>query len=105
MRGHIRKRGNKYSIVVDLGRDHNGKRKQKWFSGYDSKRQAEKDLPRVLMEAENNVYVETTDITFGDYMQIWLQNKKDNITYGTYHHYESYSRNHIIPGLGKWKTK
>ncbi|MBM7606025.1 integrase [Metabacillus crassostreae] len=105
MRGHIRKRGNKYSIVVDLGRDHNGKRKQKWFSGYDSKRKAEKDLPRVLMEAENNVYVETTDITFGEYMIMWLQNKKDNIAYGTYHHYESYSRNHIIPGLGKWKTK
>ncbi|MDN5317247.1 MAG: hypothetical protein PWR08_1372, partial [Thermoanaerobacterium sp.] len=30
MRGHITKRGSTYSIVVDIGRDENGKRKQKW---------------------------------------------------------------------------
>lgn len=105
MRGHIRKRGNKYAIVVDLGRDHTGKRKQKWFSGYDTKKQAEKDLPKIIMQVQNNGYTETEDITFGEFIKIWLENKKNNIAYGTYHHYESYCRNHIIPELGKWKTK
>jgi integrase len=47
---------------------------------------------------------ETEKITFGEYMESWLAKKKKNVTYGTYRHYESYTRNHIIPGLGKWPT-
>jgi Phage integrase, N-terminal SAM-like domain len=37
-------------------------------------------------------------------MEKWLERKKKNVTYGTYRHYEAYSRNHIIPSLGKWQT-
>lgn len=40
MRGHIAKKGNKYYIVVDLGRDHKNRRRQKWFSGYDREKEA-----------------------------------------------------------------
>lgn len=39
MKGHIRKRGNKYCIVIDIGPDpETGKRRQKWFSGYKTKK-------------------------------------------------------------------
>jgi hypothetical protein len=29
MRGHVRKRGKKWAVVVDVGRDEDGKRQQK----------------------------------------------------------------------------
>lgn len=33
MKGHIRKRGTKWCIIVDIGADsETGKRRQKWFS-------------------------------------------------------------------------
>lgn len=103
LRGHIRKRGRKYSIVVDIGRDHNNKRRQKWFSGYKTKKEAEQDLPRILNQIQNG-YKEPADITMEEYFNQWLSRKKNTVAPGTYEHYEAYMRKHIIPGLGRWKV-
>ncbi|MGB9808656.1 MAG: Arm DNA-binding domain-containing protein, partial [Caldanaerobacter sp.] len=54
MRGHIRKRGSTYSIVVDIGRGENGKRKQKWISGFKTKKEAEKALAEIIAKIEKN---------------------------------------------------
>ena len=102
MRGHIAKKGNRYYIVVDLGRDHRNKRKQKWFSGYKTKREAEKDLPRVLYELQNG-YKEPEKMTLKEYFNQWLDKKKKTVAPGTYEHYEAYMRKHIIPALGNIK--
>jgi len=104
MRGHIKKRGNKYSIVVDVGRDHRNKRIQKWFSGYDRKKDAEKDLPRIISAIEKG-YKEPVDMTVEEYLNGWLERKRKSVALGTYIHYESYTRNHLIPGIGRWKVK
>lgn len=104
MRGHIIKRGNKYSIVVDVGRDHKNKRKQKWFSGYEKKKDAEKDLPNILKNLEKG-YKNPADMTLEKYFTQWLEKKKKTVAPGTYEHYESYMRKHIIPGLGTIKIK
>ncbi|GAB3801392.1 tyrosine-type recombinase/integrase [Virgibacillus kimchii] len=102
MRGHIIKRGNKYSIVVDIGRDHRNKRKQKWFSGYSKKKDAEKDLPKIIQKLEKG-YVNPEDMTMEEYFNRWLDRKNRSVEPGTFEHYESYMRKHIIPGLGRWK--
>lgn len=102
MRGHITKKGNKHYIVVDLGRDHRNRRKQKWFSGYETRKEAENDLPHILLDLEDG-YKDPKDMTFKEYMNDWLKRKKNSVALGTYEHYESYTRNHIIPGLGRWK--
>lgn len=102
MRGHIIKRGKKYSIVVDIGRDHKNRRKQKWFSGYERKKDAENDLPRILNEIRKG-YTEPENMTLEEYFDQWLNRKKRNVQPGTYEHYESYMRTHIIPGLGHLK--
>jgi hypothetical protein len=48
VRGHARKRGNKWAIVLDVGRDEVGKPKQKWISGYGTKGAAEDALVDML---------------------------------------------------------
>jgi integrase len=100
MKGHIRKRGNKYAIVVDIGYDEKGKRKQKWFSGYNSKKEAEKDLARILHEINEGTFVEPSKEKFKTFLENWLEIKKNNIRPSTYTNYSNYIYNHIIPNLG-----
>src|SRR5699024_942599 len=102
MRGHIAKKGNNYYVVVDIGRDHRNKRIQKWFSGYKRKKDAEKDMPRILTKLEKG-YKEPENITMKEYFEQWLERKKRSVSAGTYEHYESYMKTHIIPGLGSLK--
>jgi hypothetical protein len=46
VRGHItRRESGRWAVVLDIGRDPTtGKRKQKWFSGYETKGKAEDAL-------------------------------------------------------------
>jgi len=44
VKGHIIKRGSKYSFVLDIGPDPEpGGRRQRWFSGYKTKKEAQAD--------------------------------------------------------------
>lgn len=102
MRGHIAKKGNKYYIVIDMDRDEvTGKRKQKWLSGYDKKREAERALPGVLSEFLNGTYVGPTKKTFGEIMKKWLQDKKTSVKHGTWKSYKWLVNTHIIPNIGR----
>jgi integrase len=48
MRGHVRKRRSGWVYVIDVGRDENGKRKQKWSRQYPTRKEAERELRRSL---------------------------------------------------------
>ncbi|BFH66202.1 site-specific integrase [Paenibacillus dendritiformis] len=102
MRGHIAKKGNKYYIVIDMDRDEvTGKRKQKWLSGYDKKREAERALPSILSAFIDGSYVEPTKKTFGEIMGKWLQDKKTSVKHGTWKSYKWLVETHITPKLGR----
>lgn len=66
----------------------------------ERKKDAEKDLPKIISKLENG-YTEPVKMTMEDYFEQWLDRKKNTVSYGTFEHYESYMRKHIIPGLGK----
>lgn len=69
MLGSVTKKGNKWYIVVFLGFDQNGKRKYKWFSGYDTKKAAEKDLPNKLKELNEGTFFEPSKETLADFLK------------------------------------
>ncbi len=48
MRGHVRRRGSTWSVVVDSGRDADGRRRQKWTGGFRTKDEAEDALVTIL---------------------------------------------------------
>src|SRR5699024_4147421 len=83
MRGHIAKKGDRYYVVVDIGRDHRNKRIQKWFSGYKRKKDAEKDLPKIITKLEKG-YTDPVDTTVEEYLNDWLARKKNSVAHGTY---------------------
>ena len=66
MRGHIRKRGKRsWSIVIDIGRDANGRRRQKWHPVAGTKRDAEKELTRSKWKQKGSKQVTDPIIAHG----------------------------------------
>ena len=102
MKGHVRKRGNKWCFVVDLGKDPGtGKRRQKWYSGFSTKREAEKALSEMLAKLHRGDYVEPSRMSFGELIRTWLENRiKHNVSQKTYDTYKYLCETHIAPTIG-----
>lgn len=107
MKGSIVQRGDSYSIVIDVGRDAFGKRKQRWFSGFKSKKEAEKALPKLLVKLEDGELIDTNNMTIEKFFSEWLEGKikKDNLSPTTIDGYKNIIFNHIIPTIGKLKLQ
>lgn len=102
MKGHIRKRGSKYCIVIDIGPDpETGKRRQKWFSGYKTKKEAQADMAKKITEVNEGTFIEPSKLTLKDYLLEWLKVKEMTIDKSTFDYYEDIILKHILPALGK----
>lgn len=102
MQGHVRKRGKKWCFVLDVGRDpETGKRKQKWFSGYATKKEAQRAMSEKLAEVNRGDYIEPTKMNLADLLDTWLREEvKGSRSAHTFDMYSTLVRNHIKPGLG-----
>lgn len=101
MRGHIRKRGNKWAFVLDLGIDPvTKKRQQKWFSGYDSEKAAELALAETITQLNKNTFILPNNTKLEEYLHYWLNTRKSKIEITTYNTYKSIIDNHLAIGLG-----
>lgn len=101
MRGHIKQRGKNWSIVIDNGKDADGKRRQQWITVKGSHRDAERQLTKILHELDTGVYVKPAKDTMTAYLERWLlEYAKPNLTPRSYERYESITRVHLIPSLG-----
>ncbi|MFT4106640.1 MAG: tyrosine-type recombinase/integrase [Lacrimispora sp.] len=89
---------------VSLGYDGQGKRKRKAFYGKTRKEVQEK-LTAALNDINNDEYVESSDMTFERWLDVWLlEYKKNYIEQRTYNIYRRYSKR-VIKGLGHYKIK
>ncbi len=104
MKGHLTKRSNgSWSIVIDLGRDPAGKRKQAWRTVRGTKKQAQEELTRLLHQMQTGVHVEAHRLTVHEYLERWLQAyAKPNLAAKTYLRYAVICRGHLIPALGNY---
>jgi len=72
MKGTVIKRGQSWSVVVDTGRDPNGKRIRKWHSGYATKKAAEEARIEILSSLQRSEYVPPSRVTVGEWLESWL---------------------------------
>ncbi|MGG0412579.1 Arm DNA-binding domain-containing protein [Peribacillus simplex] len=73
MKGTVKKRGNTWSYIVDIGRDPiTGKRRQKTKSDFPRQKDAEAALRKILNELDEDRYVETSKESFSSYMEFWF---------------------------------
>ncbi|MED0738519.1 MULTISPECIES: Arm DNA-binding domain-containing protein [Aneurinibacillus] len=105
MKGHFVKRGSKWTFILDIGRDEKtGKRKQKWFSGYKTKKEAEKACAEMIAQIENGKYFKESKIAFKDFIQEWLKTvAKPTLRATTYTGYKSAIQSRLIPAFGNKK--
>ncbi|MEX2253370.1 MAG: site-specific integrase [Thermoleophilaceae bacterium] len=110
MRGHIHKRVRKnrngkettlWYVVVDVGRDGNGRRRQKWHGGFGTRREAEVERAKIVSNLHTGSYVAPDRITLGEWVrESWLPMIESRIKPSTF---DSYRRNmelHVLPALG-----
>lgn len=102
MKGHIRQRGKgSRALALDLGRSEEGKRRQKWISGFKTKRDAERELARVIHEMNTGAYLEPSKMTVGDYLKRWIEDyARPNVAPKTFQRYVKIVRLHLTPALG-----
>lgn len=102
MRGHIRKRGPSWSVVVDVGRDpETGRRKQKWHGGFQTRKEAQRALTEILGRLEEGTFVERSRLTVAEFLREWLPVlETKGLRESTRSSYRMMVEKHVIPRLG-----
>jgi len=101
MRGTIKKRGSTYTIIIDIGSENSGKRQQKWYGGYKKKKDAERDLIKLLHQVETNTFINPEKITLGAYLKQWMTDYvESNLAPKTIEGYRVNIERHVIPSIG-----
>jgi integrase len=104
MKGHIKKRGRSWSIVIDVGRDPGtGKRKQKWMTVTGTKGDAQRKLRKYLTSLDEGTFVEPSKISVGEFLEQWLETyARPNTSGKTFERYAELVRKDLIPLLGMY---
>jgi len=102
MRGSIIKRyKNSYTIVLNLGIDPQGKRKQQWLSVKGTKKEAEKRLSELLHQLDTGTFMRPSKTTLVEYLEKWLSDyAKPNLSPRGFERYAGIIRKHLIPDMG-----
>ena len=102
MRGYIKKRAKgSYTIVLSLGKDESGKKRQHWETVKGNKVNAEKRLVELQQQLFQGTYVKPSPSTTGEFLEHWLSIYKPNLSPRSYERYRDIIRRHIIPCIGK----
>ena len=73
MRRAILKRAKaSWTIIVDVGKDPDGRRKQRWATVKGNKKAAERRLAEILDKVNKGLYITPSQDTLGDFMGTWL---------------------------------
>lgn len=99
MQGSLTKKGKYWYVVVDLGKDENGKRNQKWHNTkQEDKKEAQKVQREILTSLDKGMYVEPAKKSFSEFILEWLEDDiKVNREGTTYESYKQTINKHIVP--------
>jgi integrase len=106
MKGHIRRRGNSWAIVIEVRDPETGERKRKWhsFSNSDgtlpTKKQVEAERRRLLSELERGTYVDPTKETVAAFLERWIEHMRGQVSPRSHERYAEIARKNIVPLLG-----
>lgn len=104
LRGSIVQKSNKFYAVIELPRGNDGKRKQKWISNqlWKKRKDAERDLPRLLTEAQDGLLHGATTTKYTELLKQWHQSTEISLRHNSMRSYR-WAVKHIDDGLGRHK--
>ena len=110
MQGHIHRRTHstkdgketiRWYVVVDVGIDGGGRRRQEWHGGFGTRREAEVAQAKLVTDLHTGSYVMPGRITLAEWVrESWLPMTEMRVKPSTF---DSYRRNieiHVLPELG-----
>jgi integrase len=102
MTGSLKQRSDgSWTIILYLGRDpRTGRKKQKWITIRGNKRDAQRELNRLVHELNTGTYVEPSRDTLASFLSRWLDMLKPSLAGKTHERYAEIVNIHLIPALG-----
>ncbi|MGV3466381.1 MAG: tyrosine-type recombinase/integrase [Heyndrickxia sp.] len=98
---YFRKRGNKWSFTMDVGKDAiTGKRKQITRSGFKTKKEASEEAAKITNELKSGGY-EDNSIRFDALVKLWLEEKETTCRPSTLYSYKRALDARIMPEFEK----
>ena len=102
MRGCIVKRKTRYYVVTELPRTDDGKRRQKWHSGYATRKEAERALAELVVQIDQGSYVERSQATLREFLvEDWLPTMAVQVRPSTLRVYRQMIDGYLLPRLGE----
>jgi integrase len=90
-----------YRIRYSLGRDPvTGKRRFGTATVRGTRKQAEKELVRLLRTVDTGEHVDPTRITAGDWLRLWVDALKTEVSPKTHERYAEIVRCYLLPAIG-----
>jgi integrase len=104
MRGHLQHRsGDSWRIKVYLGRSADGRKRYLERTVHGSRREAERELSRLVVEVDEGRHAAAAPMTFGELLDRWLEVKRASIAPRTIESYEWVAGRYLRPRLGDRK--
>lgn len=101
MRGSVVRKGSQYYVKIELDPDPTtGRRRQKWHSGFRTKREAERARVDLLSKFDRGEYVEPSQQTLAEFLEEWLAAIEPTVRPSTFDSYARNMRNHVITHVG-----
>lgn len=101
MRGSVVKRDDRYYVKIELDPDpRTGRRRQKWHSGYRTKREAERARVDLLSKFDRGEYVEPSHQSLAEFLEDWLRAIEPTVRPSTFDSYARNVRNHVVAHIG-----
>ncbi|MBK8294919.1 MAG: tyrosine-type recombinase/integrase [Solirubrobacterales bacterium] len=100
------KQGTRYYVVVDVGVKENGKRDQRWHSGFRTLRDARKSRAEIIGRLDRGNYVAPSKLTLRTFVEDeWLPSIETRLRPSTFTSYAGNLRKHVIPELGSYRLQ
>lgn len=101
MRGSVLKKGDRWYVKIELDPDPaTGRRRQKWHSGYRTRRDAERARVDLLSKFDRGEYVEPSHQTVAEFFAEWLKTIEPTIRPSTLDSYTRNVRIHVVRHIG-----
>jgi integrase len=103
-KGSISKRGDKYQITVDVGRDPLTGRRKRRYGTFRTKKEAETAIAEIVAEVNKGTYVDETKSSLVTFLEDWLNATSRHIRPTTEYVYRNYIKL-LSPHLPEVKAK
>ena len=101
MSGSIIRRGEAYSLVVELPRRADGRRRKQWHTVHGTKKEAKRRLAEILREMEGGTCTEPSPMPLAEYLREWLTQTGGTLSARSRERYASIIARHLVPALGE----